>query len=221
MFNTVTWSTRLQHKKAVLSRGRLHYAPYIWGALKIFEIASLHQRLLFAFLGHPERPFRTGLCFTRDVFFFSPRFLRDPSTETPETLPHDRNLVECYKLTSGDAPSKNYGPKTCKISVNYGPLQILIWNISGMRQHMKNRKDVRIREIHTAFEDKSPVKFGLLTAFYNVSSDPLKMHCLGDYISAHRGCCALKFFHELEIDQALLAHTEFGMGSGPPPPKKN
>ena len=27
------------------------------------------------------------------------------------------------------------------------------------------------------------------------------------------GCCALKFLHALEIDQALLAHTGTGRGS--------
>jgi len=29
----------------------------------------------------------------------------------------------------------------------------------------------------------------------------------GDYISAFRGCCPLKFLHALEIDHGLLAHT--------------
>jgi len=37
----------------------------------------------------------------------------------------------------------------------------------------------------------------------------------GDYISALRGCCPLKFLHELEIDQGLLAHTYKG-DEGPP-----
>ena len=41
----------------------------------------------------------------------------------------------------------------------------------------------------------------------------------GDYISALRGCCALKFLHTLEIGQGLLAHTR--RGTGFPPPKKN
>jgi len=39
----------------------------------------------------------------------------------------------------------------------------------------------------------------------------------GDYISALRGCCPLKFLHTLEIDQGLLTHTQ---GGGVPPPKK-
>jgi len=40
-----------------------------------------------------------------------------------------------------------------------------------------------------------------------MSTDPLKRTFLGYYISALRGCCALKFLHALHIDQALLAHT--------------
>jgi len=41
------------------------------------------------------------------------------------------------------------------------------------------------------------------------------MHYLADYISAHRGCCALRILYALEIDQTLT--TEVGQGS---PPKK-
>ena len=72
------------------------------------------------FLGRPEPPFRTGLCFTADVFFFfifSPHFLRDPSTDRTETLPHDQKLAEFYKLTSkirGRSPQKIGGKKHAK-----------------------------------------------------------------------------------------------------------
>ena len=41
------------------------------------------------------------------------------------------------------------------------------------------------------------------------------MHFLADYISAPRGCCALKFLRALEIDQALIAHTRSGIGVPP------
>jgi len=44
---------------------------------------------------------------------------------------------------------------------------------------------------------------------------PTKMHFFGNYISAIRGCCALKFLHALQIDQALLAHTQTRRGSPP------
>ena len=37
----------------------------------------------------------------------------------------------------------------------------------------------------------------------------------GDYISAIRGWCALKFFNILEIDQGYLAHTQAGTGVSP------
>ena len=37
-------------------------------------------------------------------------------------------------------------------------------------------------------------------------------HFSGDYISALRGCCALKFLYALEIDQCYVAHTPTGTG---------
>ena len=41
----------------------------------------------------------------------------------------------------------------------------------------------------------------------------------GDYISAIRGCCALKFLNALEIDQGYLVHTQ--ARTGVPPQKIN
>ena len=52
-------------------------------------------------------------------FFFSPRVLRVPSTDRPETLPHGRNLRAFYNASpklGGRSPKKIWGPKTCKIS---------------------------------------------------------------------------------------------------------
>ena len=37
----------------------------------------------------------------------------------------------------------------------------------------------------------------------------------GDYISALKGGCALKFLHALEIDQGYLSHTPIGTGVSP------
>ena len=45
-----------------------------------------------------------------------------------------------------------------------------------------------------------------------MSTDPLKRTIGGYYISAPRGCCALKFLHALEIEEGLLAHTTRGTG---------
>jgi len=76
--------------------------------------------------------------------FFSPCFLRDPSTDRPETLPHDQNLAVFYKLTSkirGVLPQKNLGAKNMQ---NFGQLLItsdMIANISGTKQHIQNREN--------------------------------------------------------------------------------
>jgi len=45
-----------------------------------------------------------------------------------------------------------------------------------------------------------------------VRLDPLKCTFGGYYISAPRGCCALKFLHALEMDEGYLAHTPTGTG---------
>jgi len=107
----------------------------------------------------------------RCFFFVSPRMLRASSTDRPETLPHSCNLTEFYKLTSkirgGRSPpqKKNWGPKTCKISVNFGPLQTLIANISGTAQDNHKRKTSQTMAIPPACDEKSPVNFGPLTAW--------------------------------------------------------
>jgi len=66
--------------------------------------------------------------------FFSPRVLRVPLTDRPENLPPDQNLRVFYNASPKireALPQKIWGPKTCKISVNFGPLQTLIANISS------------------------------------------------------------------------------------------
>ena len=146
---------------------------------------------------------------------FSPRVLGGPSTNRLEALPHDRKLAEFNnvrpKIRGGSPPpQKKIGAKTCRISVNFGPLQTLIANISGTRQHIKNRKDVRTTAIPPAFKEKSPVNFGSLTIYAElyVSLDPLKCTF---WDTIYRPC-ALKFLHALEIWRDYLAHTRTGTG---------
>jgi len=92
------------------------------------------------------------------LFFVSPLVLRAPSTDRLETLPHGRNLAEFYnpapKTRGGRSPKKIWGPKTCKISGNFGPLQTL--NISGTAEDIQNRKTVRTMAITPAFNEKVP-----------------------------------------------------------------
>ena len=100
--------------------------------------------------------------------FFSPTVLRVPSTDRPETLPPDRNLSVFYNASPkirGALPKKISGPKTCKISVDFGPLQSLIANISGTAKDIQNRPTVQTMAIPPAFDEKSPVNFGPLTAW--------------------------------------------------------
>jgi len=102
------------------------------------------------------------------LLLFSPRVLRGPSTDRPETLPHGRNLAEFYNPTPkirGALPLKHLGPKTCKISVNFGPLQILIANISGTAKDIQDRPTLQTMAIPPAFDEKRPVNFGPLTAW--------------------------------------------------------
>jgi len=67
-------------------------------------------------LGRSEPPFRKGLCFTADVFIRQP-YLRGPSADRHETLPHDRNLAQKKQKipkTWGLSPKKYWGQKHAK-----------------------------------------------------------------------------------------------------------
>jgi len=75
------------------------------------------------------------------------------------------NFITPLQKFGGLSPQKNLGPKTCKISVNFGPLQTLIANISGTTQDIQNRLMLQTMGISPAFDEKSPVNFGPLTAW--------------------------------------------------------
>jgi len=72
--------------------------------------------------------------------------------------------MQVQKL-GGHSPQKNSGAKkTCKISVDFGPLQNLIANISGTAEDIQNRPALQTMAIPPAFNEKGPVNFGPLTA---------------------------------------------------------
>jgi len=60
------------------------------------------------------------------------------------------------------SPQKNWGPKTCKISVDFIQPPTLIANISGMAQDIQKRKAKVSRPIPPAFQEKGLVNFGPL-----------------------------------------------------------
>jgi len=152
-------------------------------------------------------------------FFFSPRVLRVPSTDRPETLPPDRNLRVFYNASPkirGPSPKKLYPLK------NFGRF----WTTSDFdREYLRNGfrylKSAGVTmAIPPAFNEKRPVNFGPLTAWnYMWVRTHYNAILLGDYISAHRGCCAPKILHALEIGQGLIAHTR--SGTGVPPKNSN
>ena len=101
--------------------------------------------------------------------FLSSGFLRRPSTDRRETLPHDRKLVRLDKFSpkirGALPPPKNGGPKTWKISGDFVPLLTLIANISGTGQDIENRIHVISSDSFryaSAFNQKGPVNFGPL-----------------------------------------------------------
>ena len=61
--------------------------------------------------------------------------------------------MQVQKL-GGHSPKKIRGPKTCKISVDFGPLQTLIVNISGTAEDIQNRPTVQSMAIPPAFNEK-------------------------------------------------------------------
>ena len=102
------------------------------------------------------------------LFFVSPLVLRAPSTDRPETLPHGRNLAEFFnptRKTRRAIPKKLGGAKNMQ---NFGQF----WTTSDFdREYLRKAKDIQNRPtlqtmaIPPAFNEKSPVNFGLLTAW--------------------------------------------------------
>ena len=72
--------------------------------------------------------------------------------------------MQVQKL-GGTPPKKIRGRKTCKIWVDFGPLQTLIANISGMAEDIQNRPTLQTMAIPPAFNEKGPMNFGPLTAW--------------------------------------------------------
>ena len=85
-----------------------------------------------------------GLTFCRRCFFL----FRHGCSELPRPIALKLcqvvgiwlNFINWLQKFGGRSPKKIGGPKTCKISVNFGPLQTLIANISGTTQDIHKRK---------------------------------------------------------------------------------
>ena len=123
------------------------------------------------FIRPPGTTVPDGLMFYRRCFLFL-FFFRHAFSEIPRPIALKLchmvgiwlNFINWLQKFGEYSPKKFWGPKTCEISVNFGPLRTLI-AISGTGQHIQNRKDVRTMEIPPAFNEKNPVNFGPLTAW--------------------------------------------------------
>ena len=96
--------------------------------------------------------------------------------------------------------------KSSKIFRHFWQLSTLIANISGTDQHIKNRKGSWSSTTTPTLGEKNLAYFGpqtkkLLTLIY-VHPNGLFP---GDYISALKGCCAMKFFTRARHGPRLLS----------------
>jgi len=121
------------------------------------------------------------------------------------------NFIIPLQKFGGLSPQKNLGAKNMQ---NFGQF----WTTSDFgREYLRNGWRYPKSDDVTNYGNSSCVWWKKSRELwstngleFHVSLDPLKCTFLGDYISAHRGCCALIFLHALKIDQALLAHTPTG-----------
>ena len=156
------------------------------------------------------------------LFFISPRVLRGPSADRPQTWPRGRKLSEFYNPSPKirrALPKKNLGAKNMQ---NFGRF----YTTSEFdREYLRNGS--RHQKSETQLINSNPptltkrnlVNFGPHTEKLQrcILTYP-SGHISGHNISALKGCCALKFLHALESDQGYLAHTR--TGTGVPPQKK-
>ena len=101
------------------------------------------------------------------MYLFSPRDLQGPSTGHPETLPHGRNLAVLYNPTSKirGSPPKKFGAKNMQNFGQFWTTSDFDREISGTAQDIQNRPTLQTMAIPPAFDEKSPVNFGPLTAW--------------------------------------------------------
>jgi len=140
-------------------------------ALKFLHALEIDQ----GYLAHT--PTRTGVppkIFNRENLKFGLKFsvfgtIGDITTPIALKLCHMVGMWLYFIIPlqkfGGRSPQKNWGPKICKIFVNFGPLQNLIANISGTAEDIQSRLALQTMAIPSVFNEKSPVNFGSLTAW--------------------------------------------------------
>ena len=104
------------------------------------------------------------------------------------------------------------GKKIVQIFHNFWLLSTLIANLRKGSTHQKSEKLLIIHNLSTLGQENlayfGPQTRKLLTLI-NVHPNVIFS---GNYSSALRGCCAMKFLYSLQIDQGYLALTTTGTG---------
>jgi len=115
----------------------------------------------FFFVGRPNVERSSGeLLFCRRLFFLANAFSELPRpivVKLCRMIGNWLNFINEVQKFEG-LPQNIWEQKTCKISVSFVPLQMLIANISGARQHIQSRKTSQT--IPPAFNKQSPVNLG-------------------------------------------------------------
>ena len=133
-----------------------------------------------------------------------------------QAISRDAGIIMCVQLLEVPPPKIWEGqlaPTFGAISDNFR-----LWSrISPKRVNIsKNWKVVDQLQPLQHWGKKFGELWSAIKKVLEVHTDPPKW-TYRDNISALKGCCALKFLHALEINQALISHTRSGTGV---PPKK-
>ena len=120
-------------------------------------------------------------------------------------------MITCVQFLEGPAPKIWEGQKNLQI------LERLLTTFDFDREYLRNvwagqkSEKYLINYIPSQVGQKKPGELGphMKKLQRCILTHP-SGHFSGHNILAFRGCCAIKFLHALESDQALLAHTPTG-----------
>jgi len=123
-------------------------------------------KLVSFFSPNENDSFRKDLCFTADVFFSTREIseMRGPTGVKFCTMVSNRPyFIVPVQNFWGHTPKKFQGPKTCRISPDFGRLRSSAANISETDEDIQNRIVIPSIAISPALGETSPVKFGPVT----------------------------------------------------------
>jgi len=131
-------------------------------------------------------------------------------TKLLQTTGRNAGVITRVQLLEGPPPKIWDGQKNVQISARF------LTTFDFDRKYLRNGSTYRTSEKNLISHNPFHVGRKRLGELWSTNKKVLltnpRRYFSGDYISAIRGCCALKFFNALEIDQGYLAHTQAGTG---------